>query len=285
VIEPLLKDDALLADIDAARRECPRALHVWWLGQSGFLCTQGGASILFDPYLSDSLTAKYANTDKPHVRMSRRVIDPSCLRQIDFVTSTHMHTDHADASTLQSIAFANEEASQKTPVLVVPEANLHSLIDRAQGGNWLAFLTVVEERWWHGDNCDFVAVAAAHPELTRNADGFPIYVGFVARIGPFTIYHAGDGVVYDGLADAVRRHGPIDLAILPINGKVGNMNGTDAARLAKAIGAKLVVPCHYHMFEFNTAEPEELFVPECERIGQPYRVLKLGERLTLEATT
>ena len=46
---------------------------------------------------------------------------------------------------------------------------------------------------------------------------------------------------------------------------------------AKQIGAKLVIPCHYDMFEFNTATPDE-FVAECQRLGQPYRVLKLGER-------
>jgi hypothetical protein len=35
------------------------------------------------------------------------------------------------------------------------------------------------------------------------------------------------------------------------------------------------------MFEFNTADPRELFVPECERLGQPYRILRAGESLTL----
>ena len=45
----------------------------------------------------------------------------------------------------------------------------------------------------------------------------------------------------------------------------------------RLIGAKLVIPCHYDMFEFNTATPDE-FVAECQRLGQPYRVLKLGER-------
>ena len=35
---------------------------------------------------------------------------------------------------------------------------------------------------------------------------------------------------------------------------------------------------HYDMFEFNTADPRELFIPECERLGQPYRVLRAGER-------
>ena len=34
------------------------------------------------------------------------------------------------------------------------------------------------------------------------------------------------------------------------------------------------------MFEFNTASPDA-FVAECERLGQAYRVLQNGERLTL----
>ena len=73
----------------------------------------------------------------------------------------------------------------------------------------------------------------------------------------------------------------VSVAILPINGKLHNMDGRDAAQLARQIHAKLVIPCHYDMFEFNTADPREQFIPECEALGQPYRVLKLGE-LTLD---
>ena len=65
MIEPALKDDAFLADVAAARDE-PDQLHLWWLGQSGFLIQCGGVHLLVDPYLSDSLTEKYATTDKPH---------------------------------------------------------------------------------------------------------------------------------------------------------------------------------------------------------------------------
>ena len=50
--------------------------------------------LLLDPYLSDSLTRKYAATDKPHVRMTELVIDPARLDFIDAVTSSHNHTDH-----------------------------------------------------------------------------------------------------------------------------------------------------------------------------------------------
>jgi hypothetical protein len=39
----------------------------------------------------------------------------------------------------------------------------------------------------------------------------------------------------------------------------------------------MVIPCHYEMFEFNTASPDE-FVREAERLRQPYRVLGCGER-------
>ena len=79
----------------------------------------------------------------------------------------------------------------------------------------------------------------------------------------------------------------MDLALLPINGRAperrvpGNFTGPEAARLAHDIGARLVVPCHYDMFEFNTASPEA-FVAEARRLGQPHRVLRAGERWTSE---
>jgi L-ascorbate metabolism protein UlaG (beta-lactamase superfamily) len=40
------------------------------------------------------------------------------------------------------------------------------------------------------------------------------------------------------------------------------------------------VPMHFEQFEFNT-EPPDAFVAACERLGQPYRVLRAGERLSL----
>jgi hypothetical protein len=40
------------------------------------------------------------------------------------------------------------------------------------------------------------------------------------------------------------------------------------------------VPCHYELFSFNTASPA-VFAAECERVGQAFRVVRAGERLTL----
>ena len=78
----------------------------------------------------------------------------------------------------------------------------------------------------------------------------------------------------------------IDVALLPINGRLperrvpGNFWGDEAVRFAHAIGARLVVPMHYEMFAFNTETPE-LFESTARALGQPYRVLRCGERLTI----
>jgi L-ascorbate metabolism protein UlaG (beta-lactamase superfamily) len=290
MIEPLLSDEAFLADVESASRFQPppypspgvpeegtrhRApLNIWWLGQSGYLLQHNATRILLDPYLSDSLTRKYADTGNPHVRISRRVVDPKLLRGISIITSTHGHTDHLDAETLAAIRENNPDA-----MLIAPTA-IQSLVAQRFSGR--ARSIDAFESCSIGD-IEFRAVPASHPTLDRDEQARHKYLGFILRVGQFTIYHSGDTIVFPDMDQMLieQSQGKIDLAILPINGKVGNMNGADAARLAETIGAKLVIPCHYDLFEFNTADPLEQFVPECTRIGQPYRILQLGERLTL----
>ena len=260
LIEPALADDAFLADVAGAD---DRALHIWWLGQSGFLLRWQGRHLLLDPYLSDSLTRKYAGTDRPHVRMTRRVVAPERLGFVDVVASTHNHTDHLDRETLLPILEAGA-------ALVCPAANRVFAAERL-GTDPQICLATGESAELAGFELE--AVPAAHPEPA------PEYAGYVVRCGGWRVYHSGDSLVYDGMAERLRPHA-VDLALLPINGKVANMSGPEAARLAHAIGARLVVPCHYEMFEFNTASPAP-FAAECDRLGQAYEVPRAGQRLTL----
>jgi len=279
MIEAFARDDAFLADVEKAAP--PDAMCIWWLGQSGFLVRCGGRRLLLDPYLSDSLTAKYAATDKPHVRMTERVIAPERLTKIDVVTSSHNHTDHLDAETLRPLISANPRMQ-----LVIPEAN-RAFVTQRLGGDpeWPIGLD-------HGATAvfgifEFHGIAAAHNELDLDANGRHLYLGYVIRCGGWTLYHSGDTLIYPGLAEKLRAFAPIDVAFLPINGNrperriAGNLDGREAAQLAHGIGVRWVVPCHYEMFAFNTADPRELFVPECERLEQPYRLLRAGEGWTV----
>src|SRR6266404_2463489 len=124
MIKPALANDAFLADVKAARDDFGH-FHLWWLGQSGFLLQWQGKHLLFDPYLSDSLTKKYAATDKPHLRMTERVVAPERLDFIDVATSSHIHTDHCDPETLGPLLKANPKME-----LVIPEANRELVVNR-----------------------------------------------------------------------------------------------------------------------------------------------------------
>lgn len=278
MIKPLLSDQAFLQDVALARQQ-PDHLHLWWLGQSGFLVQWQGHHLLFDPYLSDSLTHKYANTNKPHIRMTERVIAPEQLDFLEVVTSSHNHTDHLDAFTLLPIRQVNPAVR-----LVIPVANQAFVAERLQcDPDWP--VAVDAGQTVRLEPFRITGVPAAHETLERNERGEYHFLGYVVECGPWTIYHSGDTVLYDGMVECLRQWS-IDVALLPINGSdpargvAGNLNGLEAAQLAHEIGARLVVPCHYEMFTFNTASPAD-FRATCEQLGQAYRVLQAGERLTL----
>lgn len=270
-----LKHAALLHDIRAAASEREH-FHLWWLGQSGFLVQWQGRHLLLDPYLSDSLTVKYANTDLPHVRMTELVIDPARLDFIDVVISSHNHTDHLDAETLVPLLLANPNLK-----LVIPEANRAFVAERLKMAAGLP-LGLNDGESVAIAGFKITAVPAAHETIARDSEGRCTHLGYVVQFDEWCVYHSGDTVWDD---EIIRQLQPfaIDVALLPINGRkpdrrvVGNFNTKEAAMFGKQIGAKLVIPCHYDMFTFNTADPNE-FAREAEAMGQPYRVLQCGER-------
>ncbi|GAB3641532.1 MBL fold metallo-hydrolase [Spirosoma arcticum] len=279
IVKPAFqKDHALLTDIEQAT-QTPGKLHIWWLGQSGFLLQYNRKHLLLDPYLSDSLSRKYASTDKPHVRLSERVIDPAHLDSIDVMTSSHNHTDHLDADTLLPLIAANPALQ-----FVIPEANRSFIADRlGTDPTWPVGLTdgqtaTVGDFVFHG-------VPAAHNELERDGRGCCKFMGYVVEAGPYRVYHSGDTLWYEGMVDLLRPF-RVDVAFLPINGNkperrvAGNLDPDEAARLGRDIGAKLVIPHHYDLFAFNTADPAD-FMQACERHGTPYHVMQLGEGITL----
>jgi L-ascorbate metabolism protein UlaG (beta-lactamase superfamily) len=278
MIVPFQSHDRLLADVQATRSDTSHA-HLWWLGQSGFLVQWQDRHLLLDPYLSDSLTKKYAQTDKPHVRMTQLVVDPSRLGFVDVVTSTHQHTDHLDAETLLPILQANPAVN-----LVVPAAHREFAANRL-GVAPDRLLALDEGQSISASGFTLHAVPAAHETVERDEQGRCRFLGYVVEFGGIVLYHSGDTVRYDGMADRLRQWS-IDIALLPINGRLperrvaGNLWGREAAELAHDCGMGLVVPCHYEMFEFNTSSTDE-FVATCHQLGQQYRILRAGERLSL----
>jgi L-ascorbate metabolism protein UlaG (beta-lactamase superfamily) len=275
LIPALIKNNELVNEMDSLLDDKDH-FHLWWLGQSGFLLQWKSKRVLIDPYLSDSLTKKYLTTDKPHTRMSELVIKPELLKNISVVTSSHNHTDHLDGETLIPVLQNNPGIK-----FIIPEANREFVTERVKcdkeypvglsDGKSVA----VDEFRFHG-------IPAKHNEIERDKNGNCSYMGYVIEFGKYKIYHSGDSLWFDELVDLLKPY-KVDVAILPINGNkaerkvAGNLDCKEAAELGKAIDAACVIPCHYDLFTFNTSDVND-FIKEAEKIKQPYKVLKGGER-------
>ena len=276
-IRGMRPDEAIIAEMDSLVND-EKHFHLWWLGQSGYLLQWQGKRILIDPYLSDSLTKKYLTTDKPHTRMSELVLNPESLKEISIVTSSHNHTDHLDAETLIPILKNNPGIK-----FIIPEANRNFVAEKVKcatdfpiGLNDGQSVTL--------DGFKFHGIPAKHNEMERDENGNCKFMGYVIEFGDNKIYHSGDTLWFDEMVNILKPFA-VDVAILPINGNkperkvAGNLNCSEAAELGKIINAKMVIPCHYNLFNFNTADVND-FVREAEKINQPYVVLKEGEKFS-----
>jgi L-ascorbate metabolism protein UlaG (beta-lactamase superfamily) len=279
LIHAFCKGLELQAQIQQSKKESTdNYFDIWWLGQSGFLIQWNKNCILFDPYLSDSLTIKYDGTKKPHVRISELVIKPELLNCIDIVTSSHNHTDHLDGETLIPLIRVNPEIT-----FIIPEANRLFVSERVKcDPDFPIGLNAGE----HIDikNFRIFSVPAAHNTIERDEKGQCKFMGFVVQFGKWSVYHSGDTLWYDDIVKTLKPF-HLDLAFLPINGNdpsrgvAGNLNAKEAAQLGKELGVQLVIPHHYDLFEFNTADPLD-FEREAKAVNQPYKILKLGERFS-----
>ena len=273
LIPAILTGDALIAEMDMLLND-DKNLHLWWLGQSGFLLQWNRKRVLIDPYLSDSLTKKYATTDKPHTRMSELVTRPELLKNISIVTSSHNHTDHLDAETLLPILKNNPGIR-----FIIPEAKRDFVAERLKCEKELPF-GLNDGKSITINGFTFHGIPAKHNEIERDENGNCRYMGYVIEFGNYKIYHSGDTLRFDEMVDLLKPFS-VDVALLPINGNdpvrkvAGNLNCREAAELAKAINAECVIPCHYDMFTFNTADVND-FINESEKINQPYFILKGG---------
>lgn len=280
MIIPVQKDLELAEDFHSAD-SVTGALHVWWLGHSGFLMKWNGKGILLDPYLSDSMALQFNGRGKGWPRMTERTIDPLLLSGIDLIISSNHHLAHLDPETILGVRAASPNAR-----LVVPEG-IHREADALLGEAGPHIMPLDAGSYVDVGDIEIHGINAATPEIRTDEKGASKSLGFVLTMGPFAVFYSGDTLWHDSLVKEVRRW-DLNLSILPISGynpeggpgMSCNLNGFEASALAKAISSGLVVPCHYDMFREDTVSPEE-FIYCCERLNQRFRVLQPGIRLTM----
>lgn len=271
-------------DYLTAEAEASQDTTIWWLGQAGFAIEHAGHRVLIDPYLSDTLAAKYAGKTFPHTRLQPIPVDPMQLRGIDAVLHSHAHTDHLDPATIAGVL------SKNSPVFLAPRAKREVALARNIPSELLNAVTA-------GDSVhvapgiSVTVVAAAHEQLEFNGQGDSVFLGYILDVAGLRIYHSGDCVPFEGQAELLRDYS-VDLALLPINGRdnyrlkngvPGNFTVAEVISLCVEANIPAVVGHHFGLFDFNTIDPDEA-ANEFEaragklqwtipRLGQPYSVV------------
>ena len=103
------------------------------------------------------------------------------------------------------------------------------------------------------------------------------HVGYLVSIdkGP-AIYFTGETDYNEVLASAAGPHKP-DVLVTVINGAFRNLGPAEAARLAKQLDVKMVIPCHHNLFRDNCMPPQMLHTNlKLQGIGERYRLLQEG---------
>ena len=235
-----------------ARPAPERGAELTWLGQSSYVLRAAGATLLVDPFLTPRDDRLVPPADRPEA-----------FAGVDVVLVTHEHYDHFDPDACRELASASPE----TP-FAAPRPIIDQLTDL---GIDAARIAPMQPR----DRIDVgsatvTAVPACH--AVHASDGYSLgeelsggdvrFLGYVVEIGGVRVYHAGDTIDFDGLAEEVRAAGT-EIALLPINGRlpereaqdiVGNLGPEEAVELAAAAGARAVVPMHYDMFAANLGD-------------------------------
>lgn len=235
-------------------------MNITWLGQGGFLITLPGARIAVDPYLSDTLAAKGL------VRLVPPPIAPEELAPT-LVVATHDHDDHFDPATVAGIERAGGNCLYAGSASVISHAReLGIPSDRCIQLHW-------QEQAEHAG-----AILSAAP-AEHDGDAIGLIVEHARR----RIYISGDSVWFDELASGVAKaaRGPLDLALICINGRWGNMTWQQALEVVKALRPATAVPMHYGMFASNTVDPGP-FVAAVREAGIGATTLQVGVPMDLE---
>jgi len=278
LIQPVQSGQQLLDDIRETTI-APNSIAIWWLGQSGYAIKSPTLTFYVDLYLSEHLTKKYAETEKPHIRMTESAIRGAELEDVKLLFSSHKHSDHLDPGSMPDIFANNPEAR-----LVLPSA-LKEYAETTLGLDGDRLVPTNGDETIEIEGMTVTILPSAHPDLAQDDEHGHLFIGFVFDIGGVKLYHSGDTIIYDGLAERLAKH-HVDIAFLPINGTderrkelhvPPNMDIDDALGLANNIGNPLIIPHHYDMFTFNTADVS-LFEEKAEASGQPCKVMQCGEK-------
>ena len=206
------------------------------LGQAGFIIRSGGVTVVIDPYLSDSVGAVAPD----FARAIPVPLAPGDLKADVFIV-THDHLDHLDPDTVRAYRYAAETS------FVAPRLAARKL---ASLGIPASRITTIDS----GVSADVSGVKVSGIYAIPTSRDVLDSTGYLLEFPTGrSVYHSGDTAFSQLLLDAAPR---AEVLLVCINGKYGNLDVSEAVRLASAVTPRIAVPMHYDVMLLNSENPE-----------------------------
>ena len=239
-------------------------LAIYWLGGTSYVIKSHKSIFGLDLYLSDVCR----NEKDDFKRLVPSPVEPEEI-VFDFIIATHDHGDHFDTGSINKMVNEKTQTKLVGPTSVLNAAkkiNLSKrLLVKLDRNEKVAIL-----------NCELSGVFADH------GTSAPDCIGVIIKTGSKNIYFTSDTCYRPDLGKLVKFEQPIDLLIVPINGKFGNPDSKDASYITAWVKPKMVIPSHFWLFKEHGGDPGS-FVEYCMQAapGSVVKVPAIGESLIL----
>ena len=237
-------------------------MEIKFHGQSCFELSEGGTTVLVDPFL------------KPN--------NPAAVHTAEEVEPTHIAISHGHADHIaDAVPVAKRTGAHCVAIVELAKwlegQGIEAVSDPNFGGtvefDW-GYVALVPA--WHTNT---IPGSAESPFSAEHGIAIGPAAGLVIKLGETTVYHAGDTCLFSDMK-LIAQRSKIDVALLPIGGHY-TMDRRDAAVAAEFVGADTVIPMHYDTFPAIEADAGAFKSEVEEKTSAQVVLLKPGETFTV----
>jgi L-ascorbate metabolism protein UlaG (beta-lactamase superfamily) len=222
------------------------AITLAWLGHATVLINFYGVRILTDPVLFPRIGIDARLATIGPLRLVRCALQPADIPDVDLVLVSHAHFDHLDTASLGAI--------RGRPTAIMAAAT-SDLLPRAR------YAAVRELRWNESTTVQTPrgealvrAIEVKHWGARMRNDTHRGYTGFIVEREGRKVLIGGDTALTPAFREH-RRHGPFEVAVMPIGAYDpwirNHCTPEQAVAMADAAGARLFVPVHHQSFRLS----------------------------------
>lgn len=252
--------------------------YIVWLGHSTFFLNVNGISILIDPVFGSV----------PFVRrIIKFPIDPSLIRNIDYILISHDHYDHLDIKSIKQVL------SQSKHTKIICGAGTEDILSKLVNEQNKA--EIIPLQWYdkyHYKKLEVSYLPAIHDCQRRiNDKRKRLWGAFMIQFGGINLYFSGDTAYGEHFKEVKSIFGRVDYAIIGIGAfrprphiHRNHISPKEAIWASRDMGALHTIPMHYNTFDLSREkyiEPLYFFKKAAELNNVPIITPPIGGMIKL----